>query len=83
MSLSIKNKKTHQLAKRLTAKTGETLTEAVTIALRERLQRLRVRKTRKASVEDMLVIGRRLRKHLKGPVVDHAVLLYDEKGLPK
>jgi antitoxin VapB len=83
MSLSIKNVETCRLARELAAETGETLTEAVTIALRERLQRLRGRKTRKISVEEMLAIGRRVRKHLKGKGADHAELLYDVNGLPK
>jgi antitoxin VapB len=83
MSLSIKNRKTHRLAKRLAAVTGETLTQAVTIALRERLERLRSQKRRKPSLEAMLAIGRRVRKHLRGKIVDHAELLYDENGLPK
>ena len=40
MSLNIKNPEAHALAARLAKKTGETLTDAVTIALRERLERL-------------------------------------------
>ena len=40
MSLNIKNPKTHELAERVARLTGETLTEAVTIALRERLERI-------------------------------------------
>jgi antitoxin VapB len=40
MSLDIKNPEAHALAVRLAKKTGETLTEAVTTALRERLERL-------------------------------------------
>ena len=40
MSLNIKNPEAHALATRLAQKTGETLTDAVTTALRERLERL-------------------------------------------
>jgi hypothetical protein len=40
MSLKIKNPKAHELAERVAPLTGETLTEAVTNALRERLERL-------------------------------------------
>ena len=40
MSLNIKNPEAHALAARLAKKTGETLTDAVTTALRERLERL-------------------------------------------
>ena len=45
MSLNIKNPEAHALAARLAKKTGETLTEAVTIALRERLERLERRRS--------------------------------------
>ena len=37
MSLNIKNPEAHALAARLAERTGETMTEAVTTALRERL----------------------------------------------
>jgi antitoxin VapB len=40
MSLNIKNPEAHALAARLAKKTGETLTDAVTTALRERLERV-------------------------------------------
>ncbi|MGB8261026.1 MAG: type II toxin-antitoxin system VapB family antitoxin [Terracidiphilus sp.] len=39
MSLNIKNEETHRLARELAQRTGETLTMAVTIAVRERLER--------------------------------------------
>jgi hypothetical protein len=35
------------------------------------------------TVDEMLAIGKRIRERIKGPVPDHADLLYDEKGLPK
>ena len=39
MSLNIKNEETHRLARELARQNGETVTMAVTIALRERLER--------------------------------------------
>ncbi len=39
MPLNIKDERTHELARRLAAVTGETMTEAVRIALQERLKR--------------------------------------------
>ena len=39
MSLNIKNKETCNLARELAKLTGETMTGAITIALRERLER--------------------------------------------
>jgi len=32
---------------------------------------------------ELIAIGKRFRKFVKGPVVDHGDFLYDEKGLPK
>jgi len=44
MALSIKTDEADRLARRLSKLTGETLTEAVTKALRERLERERARR---------------------------------------
>lgn len=85
MSLNIKNQEAHELAQKLSELTGESLTEAVTIALRERLERLRHEQDRKAMVERILAIGRdaapHFPKHFKS--TDHGDMLYDERGLPK
>jgi hypothetical protein len=43
MTLNIKNEEAHRLAAELAKITGESLTAAVTTAIRERLDRLRVR----------------------------------------
>jgi antitoxin VapB len=83
MSLNIKDPEAHKLAQELAAETGETMTSAVTEALRERLARVRKKSEKRLSVEEMLSIGRRIRSHIKGPVPDHAEMLYDKKGLPK
>jgi antitoxin VapB len=40
-------------------------------------------KKKRMTVKEMLALGRRFRKSIKGPLIDHAELLYDEKGLPK
>lgn len=39
MALNIKNEETHRMAKELARRNGETVTTAVTIAIRERLER--------------------------------------------
>ena len=62
--------------------TGETITRAVTEALKERYERLRNRQD-KASVAELLAIARRSASHVRGVYVDHAEFLYDEHGLPK
>ncbi len=59
------------------------MTHAVTEALRERLERVRRRSKPDAMAEELLRIGRRCAKALKGPAVNHGRLLYDERGLPR
>ena len=68
MSLNIKNDETCRLARELAQLTGESMTGAITAALRERLER----ETRARSVETRLkamrAIARRCAKDLKpGP----------------
>jgi antitoxin VapB len=82
MSLNVKNPEAHRLAQAIAKVTGETLTRAVTEALRERYERLRVRRG-KASVEELLAIAKRASAQVKRPYLDHAELLYDQQGLPK
>jgi antitoxin VapB len=80
--LNIKNPETHALAARVAALTGETMPEAVTPALRERLAR--IEETESLAAE-LLRLGRDCAAHLAEPwrSADHAALLYDEQGLPR
>ncbi len=82
MSLNVKDPEAHRLAQAIAKVTGETMTRAVTEALRERYERLQSRRG-KASVEELLAIAKRAYAHVKRPYLDHAELLYDERGLPK
>ena len=82
MSLNVKDPEAHRLAQAIAEETGETMTRAVTEALRERYERLQ-RRHGKASVQELLAIAERAAVHVKRPYVDHAELLYDEHGLPK
>jgi antitoxin VapB len=84
MSLNIKNPETHTLARELAELTGENVTQAVTVAVRERLERLRRKRGAELS-EQLLAIGRDCAAHLREPyrTIDHAELLYDERGLPR
>ena len=86
MSLNIKNPEAHALAGRVAKLTGETLTEAVTTALRERLERIE----RSEGFDEELY--RRLKAIAEGsrglwrePYLSAEIgdLLYDEMGLPK
>lgn len=84
MGLNIKSDKAHRLAAELARLTGESMTAAVTEAVRERLER--VRRERGQSLADRLVaIGKDCAPRLKEPFrsADHAALLYDERGLPR
>jgi len=84
MGLNLKNQETHRLAHELAAMSGESLTTAVTVAIRERLERLQQNKGGALS-DRLLKIGKDCAGQLREPFlsIDHADLLYDEKGLPK
>jgi antitoxin VapB len=83
MSLNIKDPEAHRLAQAISRATGQSMTQVVTDALRERYARIEHRKG-KASVEELLAIADRAAGRLKQrPYPDHADLLYDENGLPK
>lgn len=83
MSLNIKNPEAHRLARELARVTGESLTAAVTTALRQRLERERDARG-PALADTLLAIGRDCATHLREPhaTVDHGDLLYDDRGLP-
>lgn len=84
MSMNIESNEAHQLAREIAALTGESQTTAVTIALRERLDRLRATQEPRLA-ERLLAIGRDAAAHLSEPYrsIDHGTLLYDEHGLPR
>ena len=83
MALSIKSPEADQLARELVAATGESLTEAVEKAIRERLER-QVHGVRSRRIHHRLDA---LRAELRAlPVVDARaaddIIGYDEDGLP-
>ena len=82
MALSIKNSEADRLARELAAATGESLTEAVLNALRERLQRQQRRRSPVPLSDELMAIGRRCAQL---PVLDERgaeeILGYDEHGL--
>ena len=85
MSLNIKNEETCRLAGELAHLTGETMTGAITVALKERLERERSERSAEARVQRLLAIGRRCASMMgDGPSsVEHGDFLYDERGLPR
>ncbi|MBV9279142.1 MAG: type II toxin-antitoxin system VapB family antitoxin [Chloroflexi bacterium] len=84
VGLYIKREETYRLAQELARLTGESVTVAVTRAVEERLDR--VRRQRGVSLADrLLAIGEDCAAHLTEPnrSIDHADLLYDDRGLPR
>jgi antitoxin VapB len=84
ISLNIKNGETCRLIQQLAELTGESMTAAVTTAVRERLTRIR-QKPQGDLAKRLLAIGRdcagRLGEEYR--TLDFDALLYDEKGLPR
>ena len=82
MALSIKTAEADRLARELAAVTGETLTDAVTTALRERLDRIRP----PARIDIAERLDRLSLEYSAMPVVDDRtpdeIIGYDENGLP-
>jgi len=85
MALNIKHAETDRLARELNAATGETLTEAIVNALRERLARKRVGKPIPRAAKDLFEQARERLSRL--PIRDtraaDEILGYDEHGLPR
>jgi antitoxin VapB len=84
MALSLKDPEADRLAREIAARTGETLTGAIVVALRERLARLRARPNRRPLIEEMREIGRRVAAL---PTLDdrsdEEIIGYDRDGLPE
>jgi len=84
VALSIKHPEADRLARELAARTGETLTEAVIAALRERLERKQGH-ARAVPLRDELAAIRRRCASLQ--VIDHRsadeIIGYDRSGLPR
>ncbi len=85
MSLNIKNEETCRLAGELAHLTGETMTGAITVALRERLEREKRERSAEALARELHAIAERCAKLMRpGPsAVEIGDMLYDERGLPK
>ncbi len=84
MALNIRNPETEELADTLAKLTGETKTQAVTKALRDRLERVRRRLSGRRLADELDEIA----LHTASlPVLDDRdadeILGYDESGLPR
>ena len=83
MALNIRNRTTEELAATLAKLTGETKTQAVTTALRDRLERIRRRRIGRGLADELDEIA----LHCASlPILDEGaaedILGYDERGLP-
>lgn len=84
MALSIKDPEADRLARQVAARTGETLTTAIVVALRERLARLAGRRRRRRLRDELREIAQRCARL---PTLDDRpadeILGYDERGFPR
>ena len=85
MSLNISDAETCRMAVELAQLTGETTIGAVTIAIREQLERERRKRDATLLAQELQAIGQRCAALLApGPAaVEHGDLLYNERGLPR
>ncbi|MBA2702122.1 MAG: type II toxin-antitoxin system VapB family antitoxin [Chloroflexi bacterium] len=87
MSLNIKNPETYRLVKELADATGQSMTAAVTEAVRERLRQVRAEQPDdvETRLQRMLDLAAVIRDNAPSGYFDQDFdeLLYDEKGLPK
>ncbi len=84
MALSLKDPEADRLAREVAARTGETLTAAVVVALRERLARLGRRPKRRRLRDELREISQRCANL---PTLDDRtadeIVGYDDQGLPR
>jgi antitoxin VapB len=84
MALSIQNSKTEKLAREVAAQSGETITQAITRALEERLERMRGRRTVSDTAAEILKISKRCSQLPDRDVrMPEEILGYDELGVPR
>jgi antitoxin VapB len=80
--LRIRNEEAHRLASELAELTGESLTSAVTLALRERLAREHRRQRPDRIAAQLMKIGSRYAALPDARRTPDDILGYDEHGLP-
>jgi antitoxin VapB len=84
MPLNIRSQETEELAKTLARLTGETKTEAVTQALRERIQRIRGARAKRRLADELDEIALHCSTlPVRDPHSPDEVMGYDENGLPR
>lgn len=82
MALNIKDDATDRLARELAAETGESITRAVTVAVRERLERLRGAAPRERRRQELTRIAdRSAARRVQDERSAEQILGYDSDGL--
>jgi antitoxin VapB len=83
MPISIRNSKAEALAREVAQETGESITQAITVALEERLTRVRGSRTATDLASEIMEISRRCSSL---PTADNrpeeAILAYGSDGTP-
>lgn len=83
MALNIRNPETEQLVDALVKLTGETKTDAVTRALRDRLTRIRRERSGRRLADDLDAIALRCAQlPVRDARTPEEILGYDEDGVP-
>ncbi len=85
MALSLKNVETERLAKELARRTGESITRAVTVAIKERLEREEKASKKEGRMEWLNELTKRTAAIMNDGRTSKQLMdeLYDETGLPK
>ncbi len=83
MALNIKDEGTDRLVRELAAETGETITAAVTVAVRERLERLRGAVPRERRRQELTRIANRsAQRQVRDDRDAEEIIGYGPDGLP-
>ena len=83
MPLSIKNAETEGLARKVAELTGETITDAIRLALEERYERLRRERSGRSLRDELTEIAEHCsRLPVISNMTDDEILGYDEFGIP-
>ena len=83
MALNIKDQTADRLVRELAAETGESLTAAITVAVRERLERLHGAVPRERRRRELAAIARRSAgRTVRDPRSADEILGYGPDGLP-
>ena len=83
MAISIKDPETDRLARALAAATGESLTDAIRIALHDRLERVSRRPRRSIRDEVRRIQERLARLPVLDPRTPDEIIGYNEHGVPE